>query len=46
MGVWWNVKDVIICLSVLWRLYCNSGIVCGLPVVSQNFLEMGHHLAT
>ena len=32
VGVWWNVIDVIVCLLVLSRLCCTSGIVCGLPV--------------
>ena len=44
--VMWNVEEVMVCPSVLSRLCCNSGIVCGLPVVCQNFLENGHPWAT
>ena len=36
-----NVNDVIVCLLVLFKLCCTIGIVCGLPMVSQNFLENG-----
>ena len=36
----WNVIDIV-CLLVLSRLCCTIGIVCGLPVVGQNFLENG-----
>ena len=36
VGVWWNV---IVCLLVLTRLCHTISTVCGLPVVSQNFLE-------
>ena len=40
VSLWWGVvMDVMVCLS---RLCCNGGIVCGLPVVCQNFLENGH----
>ena len=45
-GVWWNVIDVIVCLLMLTRLCCTSGVVCGLPVVSQKFLENGGPLST
>jgi len=33
-----NVTDITACLLVLSRLCCNSGIVCGRPVVGQTFL--------
>ena len=34
--------DVMVCLLMLLRLCCNSGIVCGHSVVSQKLLENGH----
>ena len=34
--------EVMVCHLVLLRLCCNSDIVCGLPVVSQNLLGNGH----
>ena len=39
--VWWNVIDVIVCLLVLTRLCCGSGIVYGLPVVVKIYWRMG-----
>ena len=45
VGVWWNVTDIIVCLLVLYSIYClwTSG---GLPVISQNSLENGHPWGT
>ena len=39
VGVWWNVINIV-CLLVSTRLCCTIDIVCGLPVVGQNFLEI------
>ena len=37
MGCVIVMREVMVYPSVLSRLSCNSGIVCGLPVVSQNW---------
>ena len=39
LGVWWNGIDGLVLVLVSSRLCCISDIVCGLLVVSQNFVE-------
>ena len=40
VDVWWNAINVIMCLLVLIWLCCTIGIVCGLLVVGQDFLDL------
>ena len=43
---WLNDIDSIVFILVLSRLCCGSGIVCGLLVVSQHFIENGSACST
>ena len=38
--VWWNGSDNIVCILVLWRLCCFSGIVFGLQWLVNISLRM------